>query len=40
MLRAPQPVPEASTPLSFGLLLALGLSNVLVSIRRKQTHKA
>ncbi len=40
MLRTPQLVPEASTPLYFSLLLALGLSNVLVSIRRKQTYKA
>jgi len=31
------PVPEASTTVSFGLLLALGLGGLVIAARRKKT---
>ena len=33
----PAPVPEASTPVSFGLLLALGLGGLVVAAKRKKS---
>ena len=37
---APSPVPEASTTVSLGLLLTLGLGGVVVSARRRKTAPA
>ena len=32
------PVPEASTTVSFGLLLALGLGGLVIAAKRKKAH--
>ena len=37
-LGAPPPVPEASTTVSFGLLLALGLGGMALAAKRKKAH--